>query len=46
VCAALAHAAEIDRSIKGLAKSDVWSDLLQLGLRFARSEANPSRKTR
>lgn len=37
VAAALRHAAAIDRVIKGLAKSDVWDELLQLGLRFARS---------
>ncbi len=34
---ALRHAAAIDRMIKGLAKGDVWDELLQLGLRFARS---------
>jgi DNA polymerase-3 subunit delta len=34
--AALMHAAHIDRTIKGLAKGDVWDELLQLGLRFAR----------
>lgn len=34
--AALMHAARIDRMIKGLAKGDVWDELLQLGLRFAR----------
>lgn len=34
--AALMHAACIDRMIKGLAKGDVWDELLQLGLRFAR----------
>jgi DNA polymerase-3 subunit delta len=33
--AALAHAAAIDRVIKGLAKGDVWDALLRLGLRFA-----------
>ncbi len=33
--AALAHAAAIDRIIKGLAKGDVWDGLLRLGLRFA-----------
>ena len=37
--AALAHAARIDRMIKGLAKGDVWDELLQLGLRFARRPA-------
>ena len=34
--AVLMHAARIDRMIKGLAKGDVWDELLQLGLRFAR----------
>jgi DNA polymerase-3 subunit delta len=33
---ALLHAAAIDRMIKGLLKGDVWDELLQLGLRFAR----------
>ena len=33
---ALRHAAAIDRMVKGLAKGDVWDELLQLGLRFAR----------
>jgi DNA polymerase-3 subunit delta len=32
---ALAHAAAIDRMIKGLAKGDPWVELLRLGLRFA-----------
>lgn len=31
--AALAHAAAIDRMVKGLAKGDAWDELLQLGLR-------------
>jgi hypothetical protein len=45
VSEALRHAAAIDRIIKGLAKSDVWDELLQLGLRFARSApANPPTK--
>ncbi|MDB5808017.1 MAG: polymerase subunit delta [Betaproteobacteria bacterium] len=34
--AALVHAARIDRTIKGLARGDVWDELLQLGLRFSR----------
>lgn len=34
--AALVHAARIDRMIKGLARGDVWDELLQLGLRFSR----------
>jgi DNA polymerase III subunit delta len=34
---ALRHAACIDRTIKGLAKGDAWDELLQLGLRFART---------
>lgn len=33
---ALRQAARIDRMIKGLATGDVWDELLQLGLRFAR----------
>jgi DNA polymerase-3 subunit delta len=34
--AALAHAARVDRVIKGVAKGDPWDDMLQLVLRFAR----------
>ena len=37
VTEALRHAAAIDRMIKGLVKGDVWDELLQLALRFARS---------
>ncbi|MGP1679118.1 MAG: DNA polymerase III subunit delta [Giesbergeria sp.] len=33
---ALRHAARIDRTVKGLARGDVWDELLQLCLRFAR----------
>jgi len=33
------HAARIDRMIKGLARGDVWDELLQLGLRFSRTRA-------
>jgi DNA polymerase-3 subunit delta len=36
VTEALRHAAEVDRLIKGLTKGDVWDELLQLALRFAR----------
>ncbi len=36
VQAGLRHAAAIDRTIKGLARGDVWDELLQLALRFAR----------
>ncbi|HEV8097830.1 MAG TPA: DNA polymerase III subunit delta [Gaiellaceae bacterium] len=32
---ALAHAAAVDRMVKGVVKGDVWDELLQLGLRFA-----------
>ena len=32
---ALRHAARVDRTIKGLARGDVWDELLQLCLRFA-----------
>jgi len=35
--AAIAHAAKVDRMVKGLIRGDVWDELLQLGLRFARS---------
>jgi DNA polymerase-3 subunit delta len=37
---ALRHAAAIDRLIKGLAKGDVWDELLQLALRFARAQGS------
>jgi DNA polymerase-3 subunit delta len=33
--AALAHAAQIDRIIKGLGTGDVWNEFLRLGLRIA-----------
>ena len=33
---ALRHAARIDRMVKGLVRGDVWDELLQLCLRFAR----------
>jgi len=33
----LRHAAAVDRMIKGLIKGDVWDELLQLGLRFAKN---------
>jgi len=39
---ALRHAARIDRTIKGLGRGDVWDELLQLCLRFARSPAGSS----
>lgn len=32
---ALRHAAHVDRMIKGLAKGDLWDELLQLALRFS-----------
>jgi len=38
---ALLHAADVDRLIKGLARGDVWDELLQLGLRLTR----PARST-
>jgi len=44
--AALVHAAGIDRMIKGLAKGDVWDELLQLGLRFAPASHPGAGKTR
>ncbi len=33
---AIAHAAKLDKMIKGLRAGDVWDELLQLGLRFAK----------
>jgi DNA polymerase-3 subunit delta len=50
VTEALRHAATIDRMIKGLIRGDAWDELLQLGLRFARSNtgaapARPPRKS-
>lgn len=48
VTEALRHAAAIDRMVKGLIRGDVWDELLQLGLRFARSNtgAAPARAAR
>ena len=48
VTEALRHAAAIDRMIKGLIRGDVWDELLQLGLRFARSNSGvaPPRTSR
>lgn len=34
---AMQHAARLDKTIKGLRPGDVWDELLQLGLRFAKS---------
>lgn len=34
---AIQQAARLDKTIKGLRQGDVWDELLQLGLRFARS---------
>ncbi|MDP1538332.1 MAG: DNA polymerase III subunit delta [Burkholderiales bacterium] len=47
---ALRHAALIDRMVKGLVRGDVWDELLQLALRFARNnpgtvKAQPGRRT-
>jgi DNA polymerase-3 subunit delta len=39
VTQALRHAAAIDRMVKGLAKGDVWDELLQLSMRFKRARA-------
>jgi len=44
--AALMHAARIDRMIKGLARGNVWDELLQLGLRFAQAPRPSAAKTR
>lgn len=50
VTEALRHAAVIDRMVKGLIRGDVWDELLQLALRFARNnpgtvKATPSRRS-
>ncbi len=44
----LRHAAAIDRMVKGLAKGDVWDELLQLAMRFSRKRisAPPARAAR
>jgi DNA polymerase-3 subunit delta len=45
----LRHAGAIDRMIKGLSKGDVWDELLQLSLRFAKGNtaaAGPRRGTK
>jgi DNA polymerase-3 subunit delta len=49
VTEALRHAAVIDRIVKGLVRGDVWDELLQLALRFARNnpgavKAQPGRR--
>jgi DNA polymerase-3 subunit delta len=46
VTQALRHAAAIDRMIKGLRRGDVWDELLQLALRFARGNAAQSHPAR
>jgi DNA polymerase-3 subunit delta len=47
IAQALGHAATIDRMIKGLDKGDVWDELLQLALRFARrAGASPGTSAR
>jgi DNA polymerase-3 subunit delta len=43
---ALLHAAEVDKAVKGLRDRDVWDELLQLGLRFARPAEAPKRAGR
>jgi DNA polymerase-3 subunit delta len=40
---ALDHASLIDRQIKGLAKGDVWDELLQLGLGLMRRPVDRAR---
>ena len=40
----LVHAASVDRMIKGLARGDVWDELLQLGLRMAKPPAGSRRE--
>lgn len=46
IAEALRHAAAIDRMIKGLAKGDVWDELLHLALRFARGGKAPANRGR
>lgn len=46
VAQGLRHAAAIDRMIKGLAKGDVWDELLQLAMRFSRKHATAARSAR
>jgi DNA polymerase-3 subunit delta len=43
---ALRHAAAVDRMIKGLTRGDVWDEMLQLALRFARPRSTGSRTPR
>jgi DNA polymerase-3 subunit delta len=43
---ALLHAADVDRMIKGLARGDVWDELLQLGLRLTRPVRSAARANR
>lgn len=43
---ALLHAADVDRMIKGLARGDVWDELLQLGLRLTRSTRSAAGSSR
>jgi DNA polymerase-3 subunit delta len=43
---ALRHASAVDRMIKGLTRGDVWDEMLQLALRFARPGATASRTSR
>ncbi|HEX2830391.1 MAG TPA: DNA polymerase III subunit delta [Burkholderiales bacterium] len=46
IAEALAHAAAIDRIIKGLDKGDLWDELLHLALRFARAGGPATRPRR
>jgi DNA polymerase-3 subunit delta len=39
---ALRHAANVDRTIKGLLPGDLWDEFLRLGLRFARPSRSPA----
>jgi DNA polymerase-3 subunit delta len=41
--AALAHAADIDRAIKGVGPGEVWEELLQLGMRLMPVKQNTDR---
>ena len=39
---ALLHAARIDRMVKGLAKGDIWDEMLQFGLKFSHKPSPPA----
>lgn len=46
VAQGLRHAAAIDRMVKGLARGDVWDELLRLALRFSRGASGSAARPR